>query len=295
MTADLVAPALLALLAATAGGWLRRRVPPRAAVVLLTALAVLGSAAVFWAMALVVIGGAIGVPDLMRQFGWCQRVLAASHRAPLGVAVLAGASLAVSTCRAVRFDRRWRRSVRAYRIASGGGIQILATSERIAFAAPGRPGTVVISEGLLDLLDDREAAAVIAHEQGHLTQNHSRYLRIAGIAAAAVPLLEPLTRQLRFATERAADEAAVQAVGDRWVVARAIARAALATTPTGAMAIAGDSVSCRVQELVRPTTTGWIAVVAGACGVAAATATMAASTVQLHHLLAFGAHVCGLT
>ena len=296
MTADLVAPALLALVAATAGGWLRRRVPPRAAVVLLTALAVLGSAAVFWALTLVVIGGAIGVPDLMKQFGWCHRVMAASHRAPVGVAVLAGLLLVVGTFRAVRFDYRWRRSVQRYRSAAGGGgIEILATSEKVAFAAPGRPGTVVVSEGLLDILDEREGAAVIAHEQGHLAQNHSRYLRIAGLAAAAVPVLVPLTRQLRFATERAADEAAVEAVGDRWVVARAIVRAALVTNPAGAMAISGDSVASRVQELVRPAATGWIAVAAGACGVAAATAAVTASTVQLHHLLAFGAHVCGLT
>lgn len=295
MTADLIAPALIAIVAATAGGWLRRRVPPRVAVVLLTGLAVLGAAAVFWALVLVVIGGAVGVPELMKQFGWCHRVMAASHRAPIGVAMAAGVLLVVGTYRAAVFDHRWRQSVRAYGRSRGGGVQILATRDKVAFAAPGRPGTVVVSEGLLAVLDTQEGAAVIAHEQGHLAQNHSRYLRITGLAAAAVPVLSPLTRQLRFATERAADEAAVHAVGDRSVVARAIARAALAMSPAGAMAISGDSVTCRVHELLHPPKTGLLPVAAGVGGVAVAAAAVVASTVQLHHLLAFGAHVCGLS
>lgn len=294
MTADLVAPALLAVLAATAGGWLRRRVPPRAAVALLTGLAVLGATAVFWALALIVVGGAIGVPELMKQFGWCHRVLAASHSAPWGVAALAGLLLVIGSVQATRFDLQWRRTLRTYR-SSGPGIEILRTTEKVAFAAPGRPGTVVISEGLLAVLDPDEGAAVIAHEEGHLAQKHSRYLRITGTAAAAVPVLRPLARQLRFATERAADEAAVKVVGDRRIVARAIARAALATSPAGVMAVGGDSVAGRVHELVHPTRTGWLPVAAGLCGAAAGAAAMAASTVQLHHLVAFGAHVCGLS
>ena len=294
MTADLIAPALLALLAATAGGWLRRRVPPRAAVVLLTGLAILGATAVLWALTLIVVGGAIGVPGLMQQFGWCHRVLAASHRAPWGVAAAAGALLLVGTTRAIRFDRQWRRTVRAYR-GSPAELEILPTTEKVAFAAPGRPGTVVISDGLLAILSPAERTAVIAHEQSHLAQRHSRYLRLTGLAAAAVPLLRPLARQLRFATERAADEAAVEVVGDRSTVARAIARAALATSPAGVMAVGGDSVASRVHELLHPVTTGWLPVAAGLCGVTAGAAAMAASTVQLHHLLAFSAHVCGLS
>lgn len=294
MTADLVAPALLAVLAATAGGWLRRRVPPRAAVVLLTGLAVLGATAVVWALTLVVVGGAIGVPELMKQFGWCHRVLAASHRAPSSVAAIAGLLLVIGTARAVRFDLQWRQTVRAYR-GEGPAIEILPTMEKVAFAAPGRPGTVVISKGLLAVLDPQEGDAVIAHEQGHLTQKHSRYLRITGLAAAAVPVLRPLARQLRYATERAADEAAVEVVGDRRVVARAIARAALATSPPGMLAVGGDSVASRIHDLIHPRSTRWLAVGAGTCGVAAAAAAMAASTVQLHHLLAFAAHVCGLS
>lgn len=294
MTADLIAPAILAVLAATTGGWLRRRVHPNVAVVLLTALAVLGAFAVFWALTLVVIGGAIGVPALMEELGWCRRVLAASHRAPAVVAVVAGALLVTGIIRAVRFDLRWRRTLR--RCDGGDGeVQIVPTAELIAFAVPGRPGTVVVSEGLIAVLAADERAAVVAHERTHLSQHHSRYLRIAGAAAAAVPVLVPLTKRLRFATERAADEAAASAVGDRRIVARALLRAALATPPPGALGIGGDDVRERVEELVHPPMAGGLPAAAALCAVILASATVMASSVQLHHLIAFSVHVCGLS
>lgn len=292
MTVALVAPALLALIAATAGGWVRRRVPPEVAVVLLTALAVLGATAVLWALTLVVIGGVIGVPALMNELGWCRRVLAASHRAPPGVGIGAAVLLIAGVTRAVLFDRRWRRALHPYR--GGGGLQIVPTGAKLAFAAPGRPGTVVVSDGLLDALDAAEAAAVIAHERSHLVRHHGRYLRIAGTAAAAVPVLRPLTRQLRFATERAADEDAVLAVGDRQVVARAILHAALVTGPKWSLGIGGDTVADRVRDLMQPRRSRWLLVVTALSAVVAASAAVTASTIQLHHLLAFSAHACGL-
>lgn len=292
MTADLVAPAILAVLSACAGGWLRRRVTPDFAVALLTTIAVVGAAAVLWALVLVVVGGIIGVPGLLENLAWCRRVLAASHQAPFPIAAGAAFALLVGAVRAFRFDLGWRRTVRGYE--GHGGLDVIDSPQPVAFAAPGRPGTVVISEGLLRLLDDDEQVAVIAHERTHLTRHHGRYLRLGGLAAAFVPLLVPLARQLRFATERAADEGAAAAVGDRGTVARAIARAALATSPSGVMAVGGDSVAARVAELTDPPRPQWLPVVALLTAVAAATATLLASTWQLHHLVSFAAHVCGL-
>lgn len=292
MTADLVAPAILAVVSACAGGWLRRRVTPDFAVALLTTIAVVGAAAVLWALALVVVGGIIGVPGLLEQLAWCRRVLAASHQAPLPIAAGAAAAILVGAVRALRFDLGWRRTVRGYE--GHGGLDVVDSPHPIAFAAPGRPGTVVISKGLLRLLDDDERAAVIAHERTHLTRHHGRYLRLTGLAAAFVPLLAPLARQLRFATERAADEGAAAAVGDRGIVARAIARAALATAPSGVLAVGGDSVAARVAELIEPPRPQWLPVAALLTAVFAASATLFASTWQLHHLVSFAAHVCGL-
>ena len=292
MTADLVAPAILAVLSACAGGWLRRRVTPDFAVALLTTIAVVGAAAVLWALALVVIGGLVGVPGLVEQLAWCRRVLAASHQAPLPIAGGAALALVIGSVRAGRFDLHWRRTVRGY--DGHGGLDVVDSVHPVAFAAPGRPGTVVVSRSLLRLLDDDEQLAVIAHERTHLTRHHGRYLRLAGLAAAFVPLLAPLSRQVRFATERAADEGAAAAVGDRGIVARAIARAALATSPSGVLAVGGDSVAARVAELMDPPRPQWLPVAALLSAIGAASATLLLSTWQLHHLVSFAAHVCGL-
>jgi len=267
-------------------------VPPNLAVSLLTLLAVLGAAAVLSALALVVAGGVIGHPHLFERLAWCRLVLVAGHRASWPVAGSAGVMLLVGLVRAVRFDVGWRRTVQRYQ--GLGGVDVLASPEQVAFAAPGKPGTVVVSEGLLDLLDDDESAAVIAHERAHLVLHHARYLRVAGLAAAAVPPLLPLSRQLRFATERAADEGAAVAVGDRRVVARAIARVALATSPMGVLAVGGSSVAARVAELVDPPRPRWLPVTALLAAVVAAVATVLASTIQVHHLVGFATHVCGL-
>lgn len=157
---------------------------------------------------------------------------------------------------------------------------------------------MVVSTGMLGVLDAQERCALLAHERSHLQRRHHRYLRIAGWAGAAVPVLRPLEAHLRFATERWADEDAVVAVGDRRIVARAIARAALAGTraPTPAvLAMAGTGVTARVQALVSEPSAPRVAAVAPLAGATATLAGITGSSVQLHHLFAFGAHVCGLT
>jgi predicted transcriptional regulator len=58
-------------------------------------------------------------------------------------------------------------------------------------------------------------------------------LQDAAVAAAAVnPLLAPVREAVTYLVERWADEEAAEAVADRRLVARAVARAALATADT---------------------------------------------------------------
>ena len=98
-----------------------------------------------------------------------------------------------------------------------------------AFAVTGYPGQVVVTTGMLGALEPDEQAALLAHEDAHLRHNHQLYIQLAQLAAAANPLLRPLTGVIQTATERWADEEAAAAVGDRQLVARAMARAALAS------------------------------------------------------------------
>jgi hypothetical protein len=99
----------------------------------------------------------------------------------------------------------------------------------------------VLSAGILDALDDRGQAALLAHEQAHLAGQHHLFTTAARLAAAANPLLLPLSRAVDYTTERWADERAAAATGDRRLVAATIGRVALlATTPDpAALSIAG--------------------------------------------------------
>ena len=110
-----------------------------------------------------------------------------------------------------------------------------------AYAVPGWPGRIVLSAGILDALDDRGQAALLAHEQAHLAGQHHLFTTAARLAASANPLLLPLSRAVDYTTERWADERAAAATGDRRLVAVTIGRVALlATTPDpAALSIAG--------------------------------------------------------
>jgi Zn-dependent protease with chaperone function len=91
-----------------------------------------------------------------------------------------------------------------------------------------RRGRVVVTTAMLDLLDDDERAAVIAHERAHLRHGHGAFLTVMRLAAALNPLLAPMRRDLQYALERWADEDAA-AVTHRTVMASALAKAAIAT------------------------------------------------------------------
>lgn len=154
----------------------------------------------------------------------------------------------------------------------------------------------MVSLGLLRRLEPDERQVVLAHEQAHLDLRHDRFLRLGDASARAVPVLVPLVRQLRFATERWADEAAAEQLGDRQLVARAIARAALVgTAPAPAMGVGGTGVADRVKAMIAPAPGRSWAGAAVFVSASAALVTLASATLQLHHLVAYAAHVCRLS
>lgn len=88
-------------------------------------------------------------------------------------------------------------------------------------------GRIVVSAGLVQLLDPDERAAVIAHERAHLRQHHAVVAVASRLSVALNPLLRPVGSDLLFAMERAADEAAAESTS-REALASALARTALA-------------------------------------------------------------------
>jgi Peptidase family M48 len=113
--------------------------------------------------------------------------------------------------------------------ATGTGRVVITRDDRpLAYAVPLPAGAIVVSTGMLQLLSPAERRALLAHESAHLRQYHALSVLLADLAASANPLLRPLAAQVRLATELAADERAASEVGDRRVVARALARVSLA-------------------------------------------------------------------
>jgi hypothetical protein len=117
-----------------------------------------------------------------------------------------------------------------------------------AYCVPGLRSAIVISAGALDLLDQAELAAVLAHERAHLRARHDlvllpftallRAFRWSAVAREA-------NREVALLVEMMADDRA-----QRRLPARELATALLRVgaygggrAPTGAMAIAGGTAS----------------------------------------------------
>jgi Zn-dependent protease with chaperone function len=199
----------------------------------------------------------------------------------LPAAVLTAAGFAV----AGRTAARWSRELRDARRDTGGPLE---TDTPIAVAVPGRHGGVLLSRGLLRDLTAAELHVVLEHETSHLRHRHHRYLAAGALAAAVLPPVRPLDRALRLAVERWADEDAAEASGDRALVARTLAKVALAQPPAAGpvTAFADSGVVQRVEALMgtppaKNAVTGPLLLL----GNGVVTGSLTAATLQLDHAL----------
>jgi len=184
--------------------------------------------------------------------------------------------------------RLWLRT----RCDKSDDVEVLPSPELFAYTLPGAAGHIVMSQGLLDELDDVQFSVVLAHERAHGSLRHDRFVILGAITVALVPLLEPVRRCLRFALERWADEVTVSELSvERNVVARTLATVALGTAavPRGATGVAGVGVAGRVSALLDPPPIRKSPLVLSAVGVVA---TLAAAAVQTHHLAPLLAVLC---
>ncbi|MFD4636960.1 M48 family metalloprotease [Lentzea sp. NPDC058436] len=211
------------------------------------------------------------VPAIARVGGWSHEIVVADTAHVPWVSWLSFAwSFVIVAGVAAAWVRR-RSALRAIRSEvdwlEPHGDVVTVDDERVdAFALPGesgRSGRIVVTTGILDVLDERQTAAVIAHERAHLDGDHAWLLWVSRLAAIAHPVLWPVARKMAYVAERAADEAAADELGgDRRDVAKAIAVAALAASHLGsgrraqyALAALGDApgvVPLRVTALMAP-------------------------------------------
>ena len=288
------APAGLAVASIIGGLIIARRLRPQVSAVLLTIFTVVAAFAMLWGLLIVALANVVQLHGIAELFVWCSD-LGRTHigtPTPVGLVafgLLVGASIA--TFRA----RRLQRSVSAP--DGSAPFLVLESDEVMAFARPGRPGQIVVSSGMLGALDEDEQRVLIAHERAHLRLHHHRYVRAAELAASAVPLLRPLTVRVRYATERWADEEAALQIGDRGLVARAIAHAALATTasPTIGLGLADTGTVARVEALLnRAPRRASVAESASMMLVAMALITFVGSVMQVHHWMVYALGFCSI-
>jgi len=228
---------------------IHRRLPPVVAARAVTiALAVVAAAAVptLWIVSL---GYLAHLPLLDGRLDWCAEALGVHDSIPSWIGASA---VAVSIAGIVR-ARTVFKCHRRLRHDHPGMVEVTDHEQPFAFTLPGRGGQVVLSSGLVDLLNEAEREVVVAHERAHARYRHDRYLLTAQLAAAVMPLLRPLAGRLQFSLERWADETAVAHCGDRGFVARTLGKVALrSVTPAGAMSFAGLGVPARVAALLSP-------------------------------------------
>jgi beta-lactamase regulating signal transducer with metallopeptidase domain len=144
------------------------------------------------------------------------------------------------------------RTGRAFRYT--GPVVVLDSARPDAFTTPAPVSRVVVTSGLMRALTRTEQRVVLAHERSHLTHQHVWWTLAADLAAAVNPLLRPVAATVEHAVERWADEDAAVIVGDRMLVARTIARAALLQQGSPALtssAVGGD-VPHRVRAMLGP-------------------------------------------
>jgi Zn-dependent protease with chaperone function len=228
-------PLVIPVLAALAARPLADRLPPATATWLLAASSLalaLTSSAVLGLLAL---SALVRIPFVATIAKMSVPVFSRGYTVSVPVAIAAGALLAAAATAAIL--ALWRRGTaifaagrQARRLPGSGQVVVTEDDAADAYTLPGWPCRVVITSGMLRALSAPERAVLLAHERSHAAGSHYLFTSAARLAAAANPLLRPLAAQVGYTVERWADERAARATGDRPLTARAIARAALATS-----------------------------------------------------------------
>jgi Zn-dependent protease with chaperone function len=257
MDTGIFVPLALPLLSWPIAHFAGARLRPRLASWLLTMTAMMLAIGSTAAIVLLAFAGLSLIPVVARFGEWSPETLRGLEAASVPVEAGAGVALAaivvavvVSASHLVRWTRRVRQELR--HADCHPGLVVLAQDEPFAVAMPFRGGQIVVSRGMLTVLNSAETRALLAHERAHLRYRHHFFLLAAGLSTVLNPLVLPLRSAVLFALERWADEMAAERLGDRRVVASAVAKAALASRRRSLFALgaSGGPVPQRVSALL---------------------------------------------
>ncbi|GAA1236074.1 M48 family metalloprotease [Oryzihumus leptocrescens] len=266
MRAALLVPLLASLALRVAAPWVSRRLPPPTAATLLAVTALLTALSLGFTLSVAGLLTVARIPIVAAAAQWSIGVVASGDPVPVGVGLLSGAVVIVLVYAAARSALHHCRDLVAAATTcrrlhgSASGLVVREDDVADAYALPGFTGRIVVSTGMLRALPAPERKVLLAHEEAHLRHHHHLYVAAANLAAAANPLLRPVSGAVAFSVERWADEAAASEVDDRRLAARALARAGLArlnsltrARETGsALAAVDSSIGERTRALLAP-------------------------------------------
>ena len=289
MIYSLYIPLIVGCLMGMAAPGVARRLAPAASTKLLSAVAVLSTAATTGTLALLAVGGMIKVAPLFGIGASREALVDDRDGVPWPVGLAAVFMLIVLIMRITLTVARERRTVKDLSELvdeHGGGLMVLDDARFYAYAVPVGKGTIIVSTAMLNSLTETERKALLAHERAHLQHRHRMHRTLASLAAATNPLLNGVHREMKLQTERWADETAAEQT-TRAVTATSLARAALASTgsPAAALAYVSNHVRERIAALaIAPPISNWnwvvpIAVAAVVVSVALLDALQACMTV----------------
>ena len=222
------------------------RLTPRRAASTLALASLLAALASTWGLLLLAVTLLESAGPVVEQASL--RGMALRDPVPRPLAIGCAVVLVVLLARATRVfvaQRRALRHLRALCEECGRGLGelvVVPVQELDAVAVPGRPGRIVVTQGMLQVLDAGGRRVLLAHERAHLRQRHNVIQATAEFASALNPVFSVPLSSLGFIMERAADEQAAAVVGSRLVTAQAICDAGRAT----------DSASASVARFRRP-------------------------------------------
>jgi hypothetical protein len=133
------------------------------------------------------------------------------------------------------------------------GAVVLGDATPAVYCLPGRQRRIVVTAGALELLDDQQLAAALAHERAHMDQRHDLVIAWAAGLARAFPRLGLFRQGLsesRRLIELLADDVATRS-SDRLTLAEALLNLAGGRTPAAALGVSGGA-AARVQRLIAP-------------------------------------------
>jgi len=138
-------------------------------------------------------------------------------------------------------------------------VVVVQAAKPAAYCVAGRPRAIVVTTAALASLEDDQLAAVLAHEQAHLTGRHHQLLMLLRAVAAGLPRLALLTagpEAVARLLEMCADDTAARRHGPQPLLCGLMTLVGRPTVPAAALGAASTAVLDRATRLAAPAPPG---------------------------------------